>query len=743
MNWRNISFIFIILFLFSPSVGSAGNDEKDILDQINSASGSVVVLRPGLYTLNGHGTLTIPEGKIITGELNGDGNPKVMIELGPKLTLKQQEPVITLTKNNKISNIYFRGNSENRPTVPTWKGNSGKEKPKKTGNGYDNIIGGTGLENCEVHDCIFEDNNGDFFRPISSKNIKFYRNRGYKCGHDAFFAIRSENILAYDNYIEPRVNAAFRFMDVNYGQIYNNTVVLKPGGAYAGPSIQIQNDKGRMENIKVYGNVVRNSCGPDIWLVGKPGAGPQNIDIFLNVFYDGGWNTGIHWTGGVIASGYDNAVIRDNVWDGAHLAAITFWPYNRAWALPATAILENNIFTNSIPCIYDKQGGWGVNNEINQQQVILKGNCFYRNKAGNTNGCKVSDSDVFEDPKNNNVPCKIKWDGDKWKIPGYNPVDFGDIDFGAYKDMKPISPEEEAEFEWDNYFLNGIMKEEFLEDAVTDQEADDFNYQFSEKEMKEEGKVSMGVKLLGWNNLSKIGDQFFISDYQTDAIIASEVIQNPSLTYWTGGISKIKKKFNVSVEDNTSIVTMTAKVYWYDKKKDSKGNFKTSKIKESEYSISDKEAWAPLILEVPDKLKGIVYQYPNHYELKVFPDNYTTNIEYRINGNVSKHVYLVGVTNKTDIGVKYTEYSNLEHWEDVKGTVNRQGSWIRDNGVYDPKNVKVIVHGPYKECPVEFEIIEKEIPGGDIIKGWFYPTILFMIIFTIYCRFMLRKIFSV
>ena len=140
-----------------------------------------------------------------------------------------------------------------------------------------------------------------------------------------------------------------------------------------------------------------------IHLVGKT-SGNEELWLHHNLFMNSGKNHGISWVGGIIASGYDSAKIDHNVFDDSYLGAVNFIAVSSSWATKATTTLDSNILTNAIPGTNSGKGGYGVLNEIGAQTVTSSQNCYYNNVAGNTNGCSVSSSDIFNDPKKTATP---------------------------------------------------------------------------------------------------------------------------------------------------------------------------------------------------------------------------------------------------------------------------------------------------------------------------------------------------
>lgn len=697
-----IFFIFINIFLIGLS--SAG-DSLYIQQGIDNAEGGLFQVPAGTYYIDKG--INVKEGVTIKGTVSESGELLTHFILDPSLKLGEQEPVFKILKgHNDISYIHWHGNSEDRPTVPYWRGHRGDQPPMKTGQGYDNFIGGQHFENVSVHDNIFEDNLGDFFRPTNSKYIKFYNNKGYMCGHDAFYAIRCEYVLCYNNYIEPRVNSAVRFMDVSHGAVYGNVINFNRDSAggrlSAGPALQFQNDNGDMKDIEIYGNYVYNSWGPDIWLVGKTKNTEQEIHIHHNVFMNGGGNHGIYWVGGIIASGFDGALIENNVWDGAHLASISFWAYSKSWALPATAKIQNNIFTNSQPGGKSPSGGWGINNEIPAQTVISEYNTYFNNAAGNTRGCSVSSTDLFVDPKKENVPCGISWDGSKWVIPNMPAPDLGEIE-DLYDDLPDITPEEEREFEFNSLF--DILDFEFFDTGHTQQTEDQVTIKIEERN---KGKIRGGIVIAGFGDVVYKNDIPYIPD--NDSVIV-KAIAIPSPVYSFSGIRGIEKQIDKGIEDGEAYAKMTVTMRYIVKVKNPEGGEKVKKVKKTTAVFEAEPVPAPALLPRPGKIFFKIDQYIGGV------NNYTTvtpitaseglqRIEYEYDGKKVKHVFEVGERSKNDRGIIHTNITEVDYWD---GDLDNLGEGLYIEGEdFDQDKLKIRAYTIYEEVPTEtdFELHE-------------------------------------
>gem|GEM_PF-4486693 len=419
-------------------------DEAWIYEELKKNIGGKYTLPPGTYIIKGQ--ITIPENTMLQGTVSESGKLLSTIYIADNYPSIEQEPIIKGLSGCKILYVNFNGNSEHQGNVPTKNG-------KQWGQGYENFIGFNSENDLEVAYCNFYNNLGDGLRAVNSKNIRFHHNTASKGGHDLFFAIRSEGVRVYDNYIEPRINSAIRLMDVNHARIYSNTIRYVPkynGSRYdAGPSIQIQHDIGVMSDIEVCDNFVYDSRGPGLWLVGKT-SGNEELWLHHNVFYRSGSNSGIYWVGGIIASGYTNAKIENNVFDGSYLGAIVYYAVNSEWATSAYNELNANVFTDSIAGTYNNTGGYGILNQIREQKIASSKNCFYHNQAGDSKGCYTSSSDLLINPRTAATPSGWIWNGTEWTYPGIKPSEMEKIQGvrSIYATLDNITKEDIEKFEY-------------------------------------------------------------------------------------------------------------------------------------------------------------------------------------------------------------------------------------------------------------------------------------------------------
>ena len=276
-----------------------------------------------------------------------------------------------------------------------------------------------------------------------------------------------------------------------------------------------------------------------------------------------------------------------------------------------------------------------------------------------------------------------------------------------------------------------ILDTTFVESAKSEQNAENISYDIKETET---GKIAGGVKIIGFNNWIMIDNQSYISSLD-DAIVKTSVISNPSLKAWSGGISKIDKDLDLSLENDTLTATLTAKTKWYNLKLNAEGN-KVKKYKTSTYTFTDTYSPAPMVLEQPTNITGIIYQYPTYFTFSV-PSNGLTKVKYEYGGNSSEHIFLVGSRNYTADGLMFTEYSDLEHWE---GNLQHQGKWVFVLGTFEGNELNITAYTPYKQIEVkDFDLIKMEYPDK-AISWWIYPFLLTLSILILGIRYMLKQI---
>jgi hypothetical protein len=491
----------------------------------------------------------------------------------------------------------------------------------------------------------------------------------------------------------------------------------------------MQLDQGPFTDVQITGNRLYNSCGPGFWIVDKIG-GEGQLDISWNLVYGCGSNHGIYWAAGVISNGFDE-YFSHNVFDSCYLGSFVSYDVNSGWETSATSTFDSNIFTNTQPGTYSGDGGYGIYNKIGQN-IVSQNNCFWQNSAGDVKGCSISSTDIHVDPKTTATPSGWRYVNGQWECDMVQPLPMDEI-AGINNSYKPIT---EKEIQEEDIFLAGLLTVEFPENAITRQSGDSINYNVPTQQV---GDVAGGVKIVGFNNWSKIDNENFISS-TNDVLVKSVVMRNQDLDMYTANPKKIDKTVTVDMNNTTVTATLTAKVSSPSQKNILIGNKTTGKTKTRKYTFTDTYSPAPKILPQPAEVTGVIYQYPTKFELNVLGENYT-EIEYKVGENITKHTFMIGARNETDTGVDFTEYTRIEFWDD-NNSIPHIGDWISVPGKYDPETVKVTAKTPYKEYQVnKFEIVDKKFPEKDkIIAWWVYPKMVFYILCACYIGYLLSRI---
>ncbi|MGB9930110.1 MAG: right-handed parallel beta-helix repeat-containing protein [Methanosarcina sp.] len=402
-------------------------DGKDDHVQINQAL--KFVSGNSKYTtvhLKGPFTYVIDDSLLIGSNTILEGDSTVVLKLANNAGWPTMKPLIKQMSSKGNSNIVIRGFEVNA-------NHDGNPKVVK-GKGYYNIMYFTHCNNVKVCNMYMHDGHGDGLRIKWGDNVQFYNNKVYKLGHDGFFASECKNVEAWNNKITCRTNSGLRVWNSNNVKLHDNTIDSFYLRSTGGPGIQVEKSAGTMDKIEIYNNVFDNTYGPGIWLFNYDTAAStkeqgKNIYIHHNIFYSTGTNTGITWVGGIVASGFHNTLIENNVFDGVYHAAVAnIYPsgYSPDYSLKAgkyETYMRNNIIVNTRKRIKDPSGtGYGVINYLSDTHtIVLDNNCLYNNIAGNYKNCKsttdIYTNPLFADPKNHDYHLQSqagRWNGKTW-----------------------------------------------------------------------------------------------------------------------------------------------------------------------------------------------------------------------------------------------------------------------------------------------------------------------------------------
>ncbi len=414
----------------APTVYVAGDgsgdfncDGKDDHVQINQAL--KFVAGNSKYTtvhLKGPFTYVIDDTLLIGSNTILEGDSNAVIKLANNAGWVTMKPMIQQMSSSGNNNIVIRGFEVN--------GNHDGNPKVSKGKGYYNVIYFTKCSNVKVYNMYMHDGLGDGMRIKYGKNIQFYNNKIYKLGHDGLFAIECQNVEAWKNTITCRTNSGLRIWNSNHVKFHDNVINSFYHWSAGGPGIQIEKSAGVMDDIEIYDNTISNTYGPGIWIFNYDTSATKdkgkNVHIYHNAFYGTGTNPSITWVGGIVASGFHDTLIENNVFDGVyHAAVIHMYPevYSPKYSSKYTTIVRNNIIVNTQKRTKSPSGtGYAVINYITKNHVfVLENNCLYKNSAGKYKGC-TSKSDIYLNPlfvNQNKHDYHLQsvaghWNGKKW-----------------------------------------------------------------------------------------------------------------------------------------------------------------------------------------------------------------------------------------------------------------------------------------------------------------------------------------
>jgi PKD repeat protein len=412
-----------------PIIYVSGNGADDFNcngtnDQIQINQALQLVADNPEYTtvhLNGSFTYVINDTIMIGNNTILEGDPTAVIKLADHAGWPTMKPLIQQMSNLGNDNITVRGFEVD--------GNYAGNSEITLGRGFYNVMYFVNSSNLTVCNMYMHDGTGDGMRINRGKNIKYYNNTIYKLGHDGLYAIRSENVEAWNNRITCRTNSALRVWNTNYVKFHDNVIDSFFHWSAGGPGIQIEKSDWVMDNIEVYNNIIHDTYGPGIWIVTHDTNSSyqdqgKNIHIHNNIFYNTSTNPSITWVGGIVASGFKDTLVENNVFDGCYGAAIAHI-FSAAYTPKGgfTTIVRNNIIVNTHQRTKDpNETGCGIANYLPDTHFfVIDNDCLYNNSGGDYKNC-ASTTDLYVDPLvvdliNHDYHLQSifgRWDGRKW-----------------------------------------------------------------------------------------------------------------------------------------------------------------------------------------------------------------------------------------------------------------------------------------------------------------------------------------
>lgn len=275
-----------------------------------------------------------------------------------------------------------------------------------------------------------------------------------------------------------------------------------------------------------------------------------------------------------------------------------------------------------------------------------------------------------------------------------------------------------------------ILDVDFTDTGLTNQTAEDIHYSV---EKTESGRIAGGIKIIGFKDLIYIEGVPYIPNNES-VLVKYEAVKAPSFSWDQNGVSKIEKDVDLKNENGNITATLTVKMKWFKLSTDSTGSTK-KKYKTSKAVFSD-TVKAPQILDRPSEQKGILYDYPTYAVAYVSPDG-LTRVEYEYDGKTVEHVFLLGEQHRTENGIIYTNFSNVNYW---KGDLPHSGEFLYINGSFDPEKLTVTAYTPYENFSVaHFDYVKKDYPVK-FFADWLFPSFGLFLILWFGAWYYIRKI---
>lgn len=264
-----------------------------------------------------------------------------------------------------------------------------------------------------------------------------------------------------------------------------------------------------------------------------------------------------------------------------------------------------------------------------------------------------------------------------------------------------------------------ILNISFMDTGRTEQKEESIRYSVQEAE---QGRISGGIKIIGFNDTIKINNVSYIPD-NNSILVKSVAMPAPSLNLFME-TSKIKKTIDTRIENGTAYATLTVEMTYYK----TSTNYKTgeiSKHKHTTKAVFNDSMPAPMILKRPKELRGSITEYPTH-TLVFVPSQGLTKLKFEYKGNISEHVFLTGEREKNENGVEYTNFSKVNYW---KGDIPHYSEYTYLTSPFDPEKLTVTAYTPYEDFQViNFDYVKKDFPAK-FVSDWLLPSFgLFLIL---------------
>lgn len=694
-------FFIILIYGIEQAAGATSSDIQDLIGSGNR----VINLEPNtVYTITK--PVNMKDNTVLRG---GEGT---VIRFRDNLRWKPFVPAIKAVSchNITIENIEFQGG----------------EQPEERGGGYYNFIQTVNCVNVVVRNNVFRDSLGDGLRATECADVEFYGNYAENLGHDVLYAIRSERVEAYNNIIYPRTNSALRLWNVNGARLHDNYIDADNGKLSSGPAIQIQHNKSEMLDIEVCNNVIKNSYGPGIWLVGHPPDFGKNEQVWIhhNLFTNSGYN-GIDWQGGILTHGFDGVLIENNVFDGSYNGGYVVFLSKRFNAFrPGSqgfeATIRNNIFVDAKPRRFKPNSGtgYGIANFLPEAQTIINGggNCFWNNAGEDLVNVPGSSTDLYIDPRKNPTPSGWTWNQDKrvWECERVQPSNLGETERRTWEPEDRTTNEDMEKF--DSIF--NILNAELSFNGLVSQGS----IQAVSPDWEEGGRYTRAyIYLAGYDGLIYVNGEKYIPRPASECALVltgtENTARNPSrqvsdldLTDLPDGrlkaVLRVTTYYKVRVTKTISFMGQSINVKVWDTRKETVRFEKIFEPPEVFPVLSPEE------LDVTVKVFNNTYN--PHTEIIVSTVNSSeeviTSVTYQAGNKKATEYRLIGVVNRLQNGVKVTSFESAKAFKTHDSGLTQVFQGCRADGVYNQSEINVTVRTPFHEYNPNFNYIVVEDP---------------------------------
>jgi hypothetical protein len=301
------------------------------------------------------------------------------------------------------------------------------------------------------------------------------------------------------------------------------------------------------------------------------------------------------------------------------------------------------------------------------------------------------------------------------------------VDVGNYSYTNPPTIEQSEQI-FSSIF--DALNLKYADSGFTNQTSNNIQYTVQQTE---QGVIAGGIKIVGFSNVVNIDGVNYIPDNKS-ILVKYAAVKAPSFTFVSGGVSNVKSSVNTSIVNGTAYATLTVTMEYFTVSTNSITKKSVKNYHVSTATFNDSCA-SPDVLERPQNISGIIYQYPTFFMVSV-PSSGLTKIRYEYAGNSTEHIFLVGSRNQSSYNIECTEFSRLEFWT---GNLQHSGSWLYVLGEFDQSELNVTASTPYETIPVsDFNITKFNFPKT-IIANWFYPELAFLAVSFIFGKWLLNQ----